>query len=208
MKRNHGCVEVPSVVQPSIRTDPRPGSAHKVAVKRVAPPPGLALVKNSPAVDLTTTEIITRCLCRRPDHDSDVSMDHWTGSSALFLFFLGIDGKDNVVDHDLIHDNVLFVSSNIDTIDSFLGAARTSNRECYQIASFFGVVDPLGGGSYPLNYMVVVDSEFRLRCKMPIRMNPRVYGNHERFGVSFGELGAVVDQYVEYFLQQAGEMDE
>jgi hypothetical protein len=201
MKREYCCLEVPQVQKSYFSGDVKLVPSRKLASKPQVLPPGISSVKNSSTIEDTTKNIILECLSRRKDIQDDLEMMPGTGFEPTFMFFLGVEGKDHVSEMQCLnYDNVLYVSSNIETLaDKVRCTAHTSNRECHQIASYFGILDPLGGGSYPLNYMVVVDTEWRVRCKMPIRMNPRVYGSHEKFGASFEELGAVVDQYMAYF---------
>lgn len=201
MKREYCCLEVPQVQKSHFSADLGPVPARKLAFKPQVLPPGISSVKNSSTIENMTKNLILECLSRRKDNENDLEMVSVTSFEPIFMFFLGVEGKDHVSEMQYLnYDNVLYVSSNIETLaEKVRCTAHTSNRECHQIASYFGILDPLGGGSYPLNYMVVVDSEWRVRCKMPIRMNPRVHGSHERFGASFEELGAVVDQYMAFF---------
>lgn len=194
-------MEVPAVQKRPIAKDLVYSNARKLITKPQVPPPGLSLVKNSPTLDKSLQGIVTECFYGWKDSENDVDMGSGSRNGPIFMFFLGIEGKEQVAEMDYIsYKNVLYVSSNMETLaDKIQQVACTSNKQCYQISSHFGILDPLGGGSYPLNYMVVIDSDWKIRCQLPIRMNPKIHGNHEKFGVSFNELAAVVDQYMMYF---------
>lgn len=124
-----------------------------------------------------------------------------------FLFFLGVQGKEYIDDIEKRFKNYgwsipLFISANIDvgsrhhTQDLY-----STNEQCRALGSYFGLMDPIGGGLYPLHYLLVLDRFDHLRCKLPIQVNQWV-SPQERFGVNIRDLGAVVESYIMYLEQK------
>lgn len=114
---------------------------------------------------------------------------------AVFLFFLGAQGKEYIGDirrkFPANFLSVVFVSSNIGNrfddcycVDAAPGA---------QLTNYFHLVDPLGGGLYPLDYMVILDSQLQVRSRVPVRIGPRYHG-YQKFGTSLAELDALINE--------------
>lgn len=135
-------------------------------------------------------------------HDKTL-METDSVSHLNFLVFLDAQGKEYINDIREMFprhfEPLVFVSLNIDT-DQFenLRVHCSSTERCKELASYFNILDPLGGGTYPLNYFIVTDSDLLVRCKLPLRINPH-YGSHQRFGVSLSELQALIEEYLEFF---------
>lgn len=122
-----------------------------------------------------------------------------------FLIFLGAQGKEYI--DEIQHmfppsfDALVFVSLNIDSRFTRDPSMHWSDSEtCKELATYFNILDPLGGGVYPLNYLIVTDSDLVVRCKLPIQIG-RFYSPHQKFGVSLSELQGLIDEYLEFFMQ-------
>lgn len=121
-----------------------------------------------------------------------------------FLVFLGAQGKEYI---DEIHhmfpphfDSLVFVSLNIDAKFALDPSIHCSDSQmCKELASHFNILDPLGGGTYPLNYLIVTDSDLLVRCKLPIRIGT-YYRGHQRFGVNLSQLQGLIDEYLQFFM--------
>lgn len=120
-----------------------------------------------------------------------------------FLVFLDAQGKEYITDIRQMFpqnfDLLVFVSLSInpENFDT-LRVHCSSTEKCKELAQYFNILDPLGGGSYPLNYLIVTDSDLVVRCKIPLRIGSH-YGPHQRFGVSLSELRALIEEYLEFF---------
>lgn len=120
-----------------------------------------------------------------------------------FLVFLDAQGKEYITDiRDMFpntFDLLVFVSLNINA-ENFdtLRIHCSSTEKCKELALYFNILDPLGGGTYPLNYLIVTDSDLLVRCKLPLRIGWH-YGPHQRFGVSLSELQGLIEEYLEFF---------
>lgn len=119
-----------------------------------------------------------------------------------FLFFLNAHGKEYVDDiAELCFpylSNIVFVTLDMssDTANSVVDYVNTDT--CKLLAKELGILDPLGGGSYPLNYLVVISFK-QVLCMLPIRVG-RYYGNHQRFGTCLAETPGILEEYFSYFL--------
>lgn len=118
-----------------------------------------------------------------------------------FVFFLGAQGKEYI--WDIWHmfpqnTGVLFVLSSLDEWEFSDASVRfTTSSQCKQLTADFGVVDPLGGGLYPLDYLAVMDGDM-VRARLPIRFAGWLRG-HDRFGVGYAELEALIGEFLLFF---------
>lgn len=120
-----------------------------------------------------------------------------------FLVFLDAQGKEFISDiRDMFprhFDSLVFVSLNIDARPFDSRRIHCSSTErCKELALYFNILDPLGGGTYPLNYLIVTDSNLLVRCKLPLRIGP-YYGPHQKFGVSLSQLQVLIEEYLDFF---------
>lgn len=118
-----------------------------------------------------------------------------------FLFFLGAQGKEYIDDIVRLFpdqfDSILFISSNLEVRqDPTLN--MSDSEECRQLSTYFQVKDPLGGANYPLNYLVVIDEENIIRCKLPIKIG-RYCLLHDKFGANLEQLEGLIEEYLTYF---------
>lgn len=134
---------------------------------------------------------------------SHMEIDHV--DSLNFLVFLGAQGKEYIdVIRDMFpkhFDPLVFVSLHIDsrfTENPYFHCLDTET--CKELARYFEIMDPLGGGNYPLNYLIAIDSDLVVRCKLPIRIGP-YYGPHQKFGVSLPQLQGLIDEFLDFFME-------
>lgn len=130
--------------------------------------------------------------------ESDVEMDGEVWKSFKVIFFLGVQGKEYIQDIrkriPFCFNSFAFISSNISLNDSQLGKC-SKNDECVTLASYFKVFDPLGGGIYPLDYVIIIDQENYILRKIPIKINK--YSNFVLdHGVTIENLYSIVDKYL------------
>lgn len=132
-----------------------------------------------------------------------MDMDHIEG--LHFLVFLGAQGKEYIDEIRRMFpkhfDPLVFVSLNIDSRFREDPQFHCLDSEtCKKLARYFEIVDPLGGSNYPLNYLIVIDSDLVVRCKLPIRIGP-YYCPHQKFGVSLSQLQGLIDEFLEFFME-------
>lgn len=126
--------------------------------------------------------------------------------NVTFAFFLGAQGKEFIQEikdmFPLYLNSMMFISSSLDEY-YFPNRIihRTTSRQCGLLTSYFQLNDPLGGGIYPLNCLLVIDSDHLIRAKIAIRFNRSLYA-HEKFGVSFNELENLIDDILQAFTEQ------
>ncbi|KAF3987300.1 hypothetical protein FT663_04505 [Candidozyma haemuli var. vulneris] len=136
---------------------------------------------------------------------SRMDMEHV--DNLNFLVFLGAQGKEYIdVIRDMFpkhFDPLVFVSSNIDSRFTENPYFHCSDTEtCKELARYFEIMDPLGGGNYPLNYLIVIDSDSVVRCKLPIRIGSH-YCPHQKFGVSLPQLKGLIDEFLDFFMEHS-----
>lgn len=117
-----------------------------------------------------------------------------------YIFFLGAQGKEFI---EPIQEQfpfsipVLFITSN---------GSRCTNSQCQQLMNYFEIKDPLGGGMYPLDYLLIIHND-RIHCKIPINFSRsinRVHNSrgripgHMKFGVGLNELPSLIEEYINY----------
>ncbi|CCE78159.1 Piso0_000775 [Millerozyma farinosa CBS 7064] len=130
------------------------------------------------------------------------SYDFIIRKKPKFVFFLGAVGKEYI---DVVHRVALspyissiFVSSGIfpETAKSF---PVSTDLECNKLSSFFQILDPLGGGIYPLDYIMVLDVNDLVRSLVPIRNGRNSFHSpHEKFGVDLEKLPGLLEEYKHY----------
>lgn len=135
--------------------------------------------------------------------DSIMEID--TTNRLTFWVFLDAMGKEFIQELRSIFprnfDNLVFVSLSIDPEYVNNPSYHCSDTDtCKQLTAYFEISNPLGGGIYPLNYLIVTDTHNLVRCKLPIRLGSR-YGRHQSFGVDLDQLKGLVDEYLEFFMK-------
>lgn len=121
-----------------------------------------------------------------------------------FIIFLDAQGKEFVSDIATLclrHlSQTIFCTSYEDfTTKSY---RMTDTQTCKVLAKELKILNPIGGGAYPLNHLVVMDALGVVYCRIPIRLG-RYYGSHQRFGTSLLELPGILEEY-EMFARMRG----
>lgn len=142
-------------------------------------------------------EIISRDILQTLDIISPMNNDE---SYFKYIFFLGAQGKEfiaSIQEQFPFNIPVLFITSN-----SF----GCTNPQCQELMTYFGIKDPLGGGMYPLDYLLIVHDD-KIHCKVPINFtgsNNRgnnLHGGipgHLKFSVGLNELPSLIEEYIKY----------
>lgn len=120
-----------------------------------------------------------------------------------FLVFLDAQGKEYINEIRQMFpehfEQLVFLSLNIDSSQFDIHRIHCSSTlRCKELAQYFNILDPLGGGMYPLNYLIVTDLDLIVRCKLPLRVGAH-YGPHQRFGVSLSQLQTLIEEYLDFF---------
>lgn len=117
-----------------------------------------------------------------------------------FLLFLGAQGKEYIpeIRETCLQgtETLIFVSLNINT-KSIKGRSISyiDNEICKSLASYFDILDPLGGGVYPLDYLVVADKNLKVRCKVPIQIC-KSRQVHQKFCIDLSQLKGFLEEYL------------
>ncbi|RLV89995.1 hypothetical protein JA1_004866 [Spathaspora sp. JA1] len=85
--------------------------------------------------------------------------DEFPTATLKFVFFLGVQGKEYIetIQEKFPQDiSVIFITANNIT-------SNCSNIQCYNLALYFKIMDPVGGGIYPLDYLYVIYNN-RVHC--------------------------------------------
>lgn len=191
----HRSVSVSQLQTPGLAKCVKRSVTHKI-------PPSL-LGKDGIPLDLWVQMSLQQVMQSSATGASYMEMDRV--DNLNFLVFLGAQGKEYI---DVIRemfpkhfDSLVFVSLYIDsrfTENPYFQCLDTDT--CKELARYFEIMDPLGGGNYPLNYLIVIDSDLLVRCKLPIRIGP-YYGPHQKFGVSLPQLQGLIDEFLEFFME-------
>lgn len=140
-------------------------------------------------------------------------LNPYLGASHLrFVVFLDAQGKEYVSELSTLcrrHLAQMVFCTAYEDPTSIAKNRFTDTHTCKTLAKELRILNPVGGGAYPLNHLVVLDALSAVHCMLPIRLG-RYYGPHQRFGVSLRELPGILEEY-ELFAQtgcwapQAGE---
>ncbi|CCE78746.1 Piso0_000775 [Millerozyma farinosa CBS 7064] len=169
----------------------------------IARPPTLSDELTSPKIPehisvilehISSRTIFTEYQCK--------SYDFIIRKRPKFVFFLGAVGKEYIDDiHSIAlspYISSIFVSSGVfpETRKSF---SVSNDLECNKLSSFLQILDPLGGGLYPLDYIMVLDVNDLVRSLLPIRIcRNSFHSPHEKFGVDFEKLPGLLEEYKHY----------
>ena len=142
-----------------------------------------------------------------------------------FIFFLGAQGKEFIptIKNQFPFNNnnnnnisIIFITSNYTSSDS----VGCTNDQCKQLMEFFKIKDPMGGGLYPLDYLIIIH-ENKVHCKLPIKFNTNINtinntnsiinnhfnhfkirkmisGLYFKFAINLNELPLLIDEYINY----------
>ncbi|KAG7665040.1 uncharacterized protein J8A68_001448 [[Candida] subhashii] len=131
--------------------------------------------------------------------------DNNSPSKFTFIFFLGVQGKEHIpFIQSLFPENIstAFISGNI---------SQCTNAQCISLSQYFHIMDPIGGGLYPLDYLYII-SDNKINCKIPIIINHQNrflrsistnknksgISSHLNFGIELNELQVFINNYLEY----------
>jgi len=170
-------------------------------------PPSLGLVAESPKVTSWVSDLLHSManLTDEIKFDDDQNGSCTNGNNGVkVLIFLGAMGKEYISSIreqlESYEDSLIFISSSL-TLDSCDAAHYSDDQQCLQVMTYFELMDPLGGGAYPLDYLVVVDSRDSIRCKIPIRIcRNNFHSPHEKFGVDLESLPSLIEEYMQHFM--------
>lgn len=133
-------------------------------------------------------------------YDYDMRDDFVVDKPGKILMFLDAQGKlliDEIY-HELNQNfkmPVVFVTSGSVECQGGDDLLYATGDEGLQLSKYFTVLDPLGGGAYPMNRLIVVSNDL-VRVNIPLRLN---YNNpFERFGVGKTELPGILQEIIPY----------
>lgn len=167
-------------------------------------PQTISTVSESPKVDNSVTSLLDEIMAQDDELLMTDDSNKYNGTNPKILIFAGALCKEYI--SDIIQELpsykelLVFISSNLPS-NSCDPIHRSDTQQCVKLASYFGILDPLGGGTYPLDYLMVIDSNNHMRCKMPIRVCPNDhYSPYQKFGVDLNKLQGLIDEQMEYFI--------
>ena len=169
-------------------------------------PPTLEVASKSPKVSAWVSDLLHSMF----NLIDEINFDHedepcTNGNNKVkVLLFLGAMGKEYITSIrgqlENYADSLVFISSSL-TLDSCDAGHQSDDQQCLQLSSYFELIDPLGGGAYPLDYLVVVDSQDYIRCRIPIRIcRNNFHSPHEKFGVDLERLPSLIEEYMQHFM--------
>lgn len=133
-----------------------------------------------------------------------MDLDQISLHQFLFIYFLDAQGKEQI---DIIHGmmfqypgtSTIFISLNIDhsDLEATSSIMFLDSAQCKSIARELNLLDPLGGGIYPLNYMMILDQTMTIRYQVPLKFD-HCYGAYQKFGLRMPQLFGLVEEYALY----------
>ncbi|GEQ66561.1 hypothetical protein JCM33374_g224 [Metschnikowia sp. JCM 33374] len=137
-------------------------------------------------------------------YGSSMDVDNSNSGNFLFLFFLDAQGKEQIgYIRDIIlqftNTEAVFISSSLSPAEHDFSAsiAFSNTEECKSLAREMRLLDPLGGGTYPLNYLVIIDPQMMIRFRISLRF-AHCYGAYQRFGLHFANLHGLIEEYANF----------
>lgn len=132
--------------------------------------------------------------------DADDSMlDQEQKPGPTLIFFLDLQGKEYIQDigemFSALPATLVFVSLGL-TAKSTPHRLLATSDQCKALATEMRLVDPLGGGEYPVNYVTMVDSAGMVRCQLPLRFR-MCYTGYQKFAVAWLTLPLYVAEFME-----------
>lgn len=169
-------------------------------------PPTLESVSESPKATAWVSDLLHSMFNLTDEIKFDDQDEPCTNGNngVKVLVFLGAMGKEYItsIKEQLEHyvDSMIFISSSL-KLDSCDAGHHSDDQQCLQLSTYFELIDPLGGGAYPLDYLVVVDSQDYIRCRIPIRIcRNNFHSPHEKFGVDLERLPSLIEEYMQHFM--------
>ncbi|KAK6454181.1 uncharacterized protein RJT20DRAFT_56878 [Scheffersomyces xylosifermentans] len=206
---------------------------------RAAPPSTLIPVTNAVKVSDRINQIFFDIMLSQQEPQSSrvwqdakfsdsMMVDSVGANPTKYIFFLGAQGKEHI---DSIQSQipavgageiaVILVSYGLHSCGKKSGDNEVrkvaTNEQCSELTNYFEMRDPLGGGLYPLDYLVVIDGNDLVRCKIPLvtnknnrfqrTMNSKKshsgISTHLNFGIELENLSGFLDEYIQYFTKSA-----
>lgn len=153
-------------------------------------------IKNAMTLDKWVVAVLRSKLYSGID-SNEMQIDSLT--YLTFIIFLGAQGKEYIGDIQKIRPQcsefLIFVSLNMQTkLINGRSISCIDDENCKMLASYFDILDPLGGGVYPLDYLVVADKSSKVRCKVPIQICRSRQG-HQKFCIDISQLKGFLEEY-------------
>ncbi|QFZ27432.1 hypothetical protein EJF18_30402 [Clavispora lusitaniae] len=197
MKREHDIIQLPNFINPHNSTLKFKKEKHVTFRKPY-------LFTKTASVDYWVNSVLEFVLEQSRIKNSFVQMKKST--CLTFMVFLGARGKEYIEEiYEMFpqnYDGLMFISSNID--EKFLSNPNyicTDSKLSRSLAGYFNIIDPLGGGNYPLDYLIVIDSSPFMHCKLPLRIGSYNVG-HSKFGINLPQLEGLFQEYLISFPEE------
>ncbi|EGW29979.1 uncharacterized protein SPAPADRAFT_63604 [Spathaspora passalidarum NRRL Y-27907] len=175
------------------------------------PPPRYIPESEAEVIPTSTLEML-QCI-ERPDSMMIDDVFQSPDPALKFIFFLGVQGKEFIETiQEKFPENisVMFITANEPN--------HCSNQQCHILANHFQIMDPVGGGTYPLDYLYVVYDD-KVHCKLPLITNPQNkfqrsisrankkpyagmgvgVSQHLNFGIELNDLPSIIEEYINFF---------
>lgn len=126
----------------------------------------------------------------------------YENKEPVVLVFLDAQGKQYIEELDSIFNNIdskmlaILVSSNMkDSIKQQHSTpfSTTDDKTAQILSNYFQVLDPLGGGKYPLNHMIII-SNSKMRVKINLKFNN--CNPYERFGIPLSQIQMFLEDVI------------
>ncbi|CAI5760280.1 unnamed protein product [Candida verbasci] len=109
------------------------------------------------------------------------------------LLFLGVIGKEYIQDIQSEFDysiNIYYITANNDY--------DGTNEVCKMLSNYFEILDPIGGGIYPLDYLVIIHNN-KIICKIPVNYQKHISSNFLHFNfLHFNCIKSFIQDYIDY----------
>ena len=163
--------------------------------------PSSYVLENAPILSHNAALIINSIWERKFANEMSMHIDTADAGKFVFMFFLDAQGKEQI---GAIREMILlftetaaiFVSLNIDTDleEDSSSIAYLDSSECKLLARELCLLDPVGGGNYPLNYLMIIDPHLLVRYQVPLKFS-HCYGAYQKFGLQLPHLLGLIEEY-------------
>lgn len=170
--------------------------------------PSFYIAKNAPALNDLAALIIQSIWKRHYDKCSLMDTDMINSGLYVFLFFLDAQGKEQM---SSIREMIklflgiaaIFISLNISIAEEETSSSITSlnTKECKSLSRQLCLLDPLGGGEYPVNYLIIMDKTQVIRYQAPLKFS-HCYSAYQKFGLQPSQLHGIIEEYSNFATNQ------